>query len=119
MKFHLTEPTDGYAIRYESEGGRWECGIHQNDLDLRYWIGAGLVGEQCYEITYCCESITSTSLYALALLMGVLERLPEEINVSAVRDFFPDRKAENWIVQLKDTLETLTQVGNAVKERNQ
>lgn len=96
MKFLTAQSTIDYLIHFVSEGGSWECGFHQNDLSLRYWVGAGMVGEQCYEIQYWCGEDLGLAIETLGVVMRIFQTFPEELRPDRLRTMLPGRDDPNW-----------------------
>jgi len=76
MNFIRSDPDESYPINHIlSENGVWEFGIRTVLFGFR--VSAGVVGEGCYSIDYCCADDAAWLIQVAAIVFAILEMLPE------------------------------------------
>jgi len=119
MNFTQTAPDENYPIkRMISENGRWEFGIRA--MIFGYRVSAGVVGEQTYSIDYCCADDPVWLISVTAIVLAILEALPESISSHEAEKLFPrqwmkpmvnDPECWEGLAQLLDRVTQLQEVG--------
>ena len=88
MKFKLTEPNQNYPkARYESENGIWEVGLFPVLFGVR--IRAGLRGAGWCTVDYCAGADYQIQTLLLAMIITMLEQLPEDIAEHKISEALP------------------------------
>jgi hypothetical protein len=88
MNFTQTEPDINYPVkRMLSENGVWEFGIRR--MIFGYRVSAGVVGEESYSIDYCCADDLGWLIQVAAIVLAILESLPETTPSREAEKLFP------------------------------
>lgn len=88
MDFAQGQKTDAFPIeRLVSTGGRWEVGIRPVIFGFR--VCGGIIGSGCYAFDYCAGANRGFILQLLAVMIGILEQLPEETTEQQLQDLLP------------------------------
>ena len=82
----------GYTITYASETGRWELGIWPVMFGFR--VRAGLAGDGFVAVDYCAADQTIFLRELFAVVMLILEQLPEDTQPGELYRILPGHEVK-------------------------
>lgn len=92
MEFSPTEPDEHLFLRWKSENKVWEVGFFRVMHGVRVRAGKippGLDYAPGVSIDYCAGADEGFALVLLAIVVKLLEALPESVTASQVEALFP------------------------------
>lgn len=87
MRFSKAEPDATYFLRFVSESGRWEVGLHRVLYGVR--VQLSLVGDVGPTLDYCAGADTTFIMELLCTLIMILDGIPENMPQHELEALFP------------------------------
>lgn len=91
MKFKRAVPDENFpGLHFVSEGGEWEAGLYSMIFGVR--VRLARVGAFGPAIDYCAGSNSGDQLMLLAVVITILEELPEKTTEREMQDYLPRQR---------------------------